>query len=1372
METKRRIGLIRLGIICLVCLGLIFSAFYAKPITYADVGIPFVIDKNPIENVTIFSDSITAKLERGQSVRLSVEVSPTNAEKTLVETSYEIIKGKKYASVKDGDTLEVSTSAPIGEVIEVKAVVDGVESENVLRFEIVETPVSYIEITNEETEIVLGSLFRLETKIFPENATNQAVIYSVTSGSEYVHIGYGGFVRFKKTEIPDDLTVTFEAKSVDNPSAVAEKTFSVKKSVFDVIIDATFELSEVETMRTYSFNTEAYKNYFGGKDVEYNIDVDENTATIDSEGLLYIKPTATVGKTITVTITSDDVVEPYEQKLIVVDVYPKTIAASIVTEPSIVHENVAYYLAGDEIELEAVLGPINTSEKAFGFEVSDDTLATVDGNKVKIADNITAENTSFEICAYTPYYNDQHPLLRSDRLVINIYVPATAVAVEKNTHGINNRKSNQNAIELEEGNRYDISELMRVSVLPSNNSACNQKYKLCNDSLAYASIAEKSNGNDELIIKGNLPAGVIKVGVYVETETYNANGEYLTVKSAPLYFDVYKPTQFIELTLLTENPYSAENDASVVYMEVSLSAAASINMPSFEIVQGEELIDGDIVYENSVLSFKLKRSNELGVYKPIKIIATQDGVESKEISIDYVIPDEELELLPDRVDRGSRYAFSVKHTFNTTNNEIEWRVSDASRLLGVSKVNTASDTFYIPRNLCADTEITIEYRSAEKVFFGNNAPWKTAVYTVKKLNANTENIERVYNNSPTLSDGFNVVYDKDNNYVSGVGYVDINGNNPQLMAGHSTTVTLKYGASGAVLTDYGLKIIGVNIVGDATGCVGTDNTFSITINNGAIGNTNVEISVDVSDGNNKYTVDCGKLQVFRQLSKDGTLNFRTMTANNTNIRNLIDLVAWKNSVNKNASEYLSNGFKNFTFKIGSTSSGASIDNNIVTVNSYTASKEQYIQYSCAEYYNGKKISTYEGTGYLPLDYVDVDNNGGSGALSHLIILDDFKYDLKAEDLPKRDYYVFCGYTNNNEHHYIKYFDPEGKRINYGSYSGPAVAGWREVRVILDIYQYCESMEYIESYGVYYSETTETIKAKSIDGWDFVRWAIITNAYETLSENKAIKIKGSDVYITDGGHRMIVAIYKKSCVASGTQITLADGSMVPVEDLKGDEQLLVWNIYTGTFDTAPILFVDYHGIHTYEIIRLTFDNGNYVEVIDNHGFFDVDMKKYIFIDKHNAKDYIGHTYITESGESKLISVEIEQKETGAYSPITFGHFCYYVNGLLSMPANTEPFINIFDIDTELMRIDEESYAADVEQYGLYTYATFIEDWSKYLSGVGQAIEAEQLQAMLPEIMYEAFSGQFLKISIGKGNTNWETLTKLINTYAEQLTGGNE
>ena len=36
----------------------------------------------------------------------------------------------------------------------------------------------------------------------------------------------------------------------------------------------------------------------------------------------------------------------------------------------------------------------------------------------------------------------------------------------------------------------------------------------------------------------------------------------------------------------------------------------------------------------------------------------------------------------------------------------------------------------------------------------------------------------------------------------------------------------------------------------------------------------------------------------------------------------------------------------------------------------------------------------------------------------------------------------------------------------------------------------------------------------------------------------------------------------SCVAKGTLITLADGSKIAVEDLKGDEKVLVWNMYSG------------------------------------------------------------------------------------------------------------------------------------------------------------------------------------------------------------------
>lgn len=47
----------------------------------------------------------------------------------------------------------------------------------------------------------------------------------------------------------------------------------------------------------------------------------------------------------------------------------------------------------------------------------------------------------------------------------------------------------------------------------------------------------------------------------------------------------------------------------------------------------------------------------------------------------------------------------------------------------------------------------------------------------------------------------------------------------------------------------------------------------------------------------------------------------------------------------------------------------------------------------------------------------------------------------------------------------------------------------------------------------------------------------------------------------------------SCVATGTLITLADGSQVSVEQLTGDELLLVWDLFAGKFATAPILFID-------------------------------------------------------------------------------------------------------------------------------------------------------------------------------------------------------
>ncbi len=231
--------------------------------------------------------------------------------------------------------------------------------------------------------------------------------------------------------------------------------------------------------------------------------------------------------------------------------------------------------------------------------------------------------------------------------------------------------------------------------------------------------------------------------------------------------------------------------------------------------------------------------------------------------------------------------------------------------------------------------------------------------------------------------------------------------------------------------------------------------------------------------------------------------------------------------------------------------------------------------------------------------------------------------------------------------------------------------------------------------------------------------------------------------------------KKSCVAEGTLITLADGSQVAVEDLTGDENLLVWNMLTGQFDSAPILFIDSDPYMEYEIIHLYFSDGTEVKVIDEHAFWDFDLNEYVFM-RNDAAQYIGHWYNKQTEDTdgnmiwtqvQLVDVEVYNEYTTAWSPVTYSHLCFYVNGMLSMPGATEGLINIFEVDSTTMQYDMDAYYADIEEYGLFTYEEFNE------------------LIPVPEVVFDAFNGQYLKVSIGKGLTTIEELGQLIERYSE-------
>ena len=139
-----------------------------------------------------------------------------------------------------------------------------------------------------------------------------------------------------------------------------------------------------------------------------------------------------------------------------------------------------------------------------------------------------------------------------------------------------------------------------------------------------------------------------------------------------------------------------------------------------------------------------------------------------------------------------------------------------------------------------------------------------------------------------------------------------------------------------------------------------------------------------------------------------------------------------------------------------------------------------------------------------------------------------------------------------------------------------------------------------------------------------------------------------------------------------------------------------------------------------------------------------------MDAFNAKEYIGHRFITEGSIENntwnavtLTDVVIEVIETRAFSPVTFSHLCYYVNGVLSMPGGIEGLFNIFEVDVETMSYDAEKKAQDIETYGLFTY--------------------EDFGGMIPEIAFEAFNGAYLKVAMGKGMIDWATIEMYANRY---------
>lgn len=220
----------------------------------------------------------------------------------------------------------------------------------------------------------------------------------------------------------------------------------------------------------------------------------------------------------------------------------------------------------------------------------------------------------------------------------------------------------------------------------------------------------------------------------------------------------------------------------------------------------------------------------------------------------------------------------------------------------------------------------------------------------------------------------------------------------------------------------------------------------------------------------------------------------------------------------------------------------------------------------------------------------------------------------------------------------------------------------------------------------------------------------------------------------------------SCVASGTMITLADGSKKAVEDLTLADNLLVFDHEKGKYATANILFIEADGVKTYDVLNLKFANGTTTRIIYEHALFDVTLNKYVYITKDTLTDYIGHKFATGNGKriktTKLVESYMTTEITGCYSLVTNYHLNYFIDGLLSIPGGINGLFNIFEYGNGL-KFDKKKMQADMDTYGLFTY----EDFADYVT----------------EDVFNAYPTKYLKVSIGKGYMTFDDIMALIERY---------
>lgn len=222
----------------------------------------------------------------------------------------------------------------------------------------------------------------------------------------------------------------------------------------------------------------------------------------------------------------------------------------------------------------------------------------------------------------------------------------------------------------------------------------------------------------------------------------------------------------------------------------------------------------------------------------------------------------------------------------------------------------------------------------------------------------------------------------------------------------------------------------------------------------------------------------------------------------------------------------------------------------------------------------------------------------------------------------------------------------------------------------------------------------------------------------------------------------------TCVTGDTLVTLSDGSQKRIDEITSEDELLVWDFYEGKYAAKTPAIIFDHGAANNTVIKLKFEDGRELKVVNMHQFFDVQENKFVTINEENVESYLNHEFIKMDGNSyssvKLTDYEISKDRVEAYGIISAQHYNIITEGLLTTDFEAYDYglFNYFEVG-ENLTFDAEKMNSDISEYGLYDY----EDFKGYLT---------------PEL-FDLFNVKYMKVSVGKGQYTYQDMLALVEKW---------